>query len=398
MGVLLVVVAIIAAVAGSNLGATIGGGIRDLVCAIGGGGCEAGTPVAATGPDRDGDGVSDADEAAQGTDPGKADSDGDGVLDGDDPVPDGVDVDGDGLSDGEEVALGTDPRNPDSDGDGTPDLEEYELGTDPTRGVLPMTEENVLKPWLRVGMTEDEWRELEDAILDEVNPDGWEGFLFGPTAAGVTLDENGELKLIEIQQAGLNPGALLRIFGAGGRALSATGAAARAAMRLPAATRAALLARGIIPGVARVRPPIPPRTPGIVLNSLDDLGRPTGAAATITREMLGTGSAASRSILPPGFAGGAANHARGHLIARALGGSGRDPRNLVTLFNRGANSPVMRDFEAQVANAVRAGQTVRYEVVPIYRGSELVPRAVTLRAAGSGGFRLDVTVLNKGLP
>jgi hypothetical protein len=58
----------------------------------------------------------------------------------------------------------------------------------------------------------------------------------------------------------------------------------------------------------------------------------------------------------------------------------------------------MRDFEAQVAGAVRGGQTVRYEVVPIYRGAELVPRGVTLRAAGSGGFRLDVTVLNKPLP
>jgi hypothetical protein len=58
----------------------------------------------------------------------------------------------------------------------------------------------------------------------------------------------------------------------------------------------------------------------------------------------------------------------------------------------------MRDFEAQVASAVRSGQTVKYEVTPIYRGTELVPRAVTLRAAGSGGFRLDVTVLNKPLP
>ncbi|MDP8995132.1 MAG: hypothetical protein M3N07_09165 [Pseudomonadota bacterium] len=32
---------------------------------------------------------------------------------------------------------------------------------------------------------------------------------------------------------------------------------------------------------------------------------------------------------------------------------------------------------------------------PIYRGSEAVPRAVTLTARGSRGFRLDVVVLNK---
>ena len=59
---------------------------------------------------------------------------------------------------------------------------------------------------------------------------------------------------------------------------------------MPAAARAALIARGVIPGVARVRPPIPPRTPGIVVNKLDELGRTTGAAATITRDMLGTGT------------------------------------------------------------------------------------------------------------
>ena len=47
-----------------------------------------------------------------------------------------------------------------------------------------------------------------------------------------------------------------------------------------------------------------------------------------------------------------------------------------------------------MANAARAGETVRYEVMPIYRGAELVPRAVTLRATGSRGFNLHVTILN----
>jgi hypothetical protein len=56
----------------------------------------------------------------------------------------------------------------------------------------------------------------------------------------------------------------------------------------------------------------------------------------------------------------------------------------------------MRGFENQVRAAVEAGETVRYTAQPIYRGSELVPRGVTLSARGSRGFRLDVTVLNKG--
>lgn len=71
------------------------------------------TPVDA-GPDRDGDGLSDADEQARGTDPDNPDSDGDGV------------------SDGDEVDRGIDPLDPDSDGDGIPDGDEIDLGTDPS--------------------------------------------------------------------------------------------------------------------------------------------------------------------------------------------------------------------------------------------------------------------------
>ena len=63
--------------------------------------------------DRDGDGLSDEEEADRGTNPDVADTDGDGLLDGD------------------EVARGTDPTNPDSDGDGIPDGAEVDIGTDP---------------------------------------------------------------------------------------------------------------------------------------------------------------------------------------------------------------------------------------------------------------------------
>jgi hypothetical protein len=165
---------------------------------------------------------------------------------------------------------------------------------------------------------------------------------------------------------------------------------------LPAASRAALVARGVLPATARAvgRLPIPPQSPGVVLGELDDLGRATGASATISREMLNTGTDAAQSIKPPGFLGRAAEHARGHLIAKMLGGTGRDARNLVTLYQNPVNSPIMRDFEQEVYGAVKAGQTVRYTVQPIYRGAEEVPRAVTLRATGSGGFNLRVTILN----
>ena len=99
---------------------------------------------------------------------------------------------------------------------------------------------------------------------------------------------------------------------------------------------------------------------------LDEFSRPTQMQARITQDMIGTGSAASRTIQPPGFITGArgANRARGHLLGDQLGGSGREARNLVTLEQNIANSPVMRDFEAAVWQAVEGGQIVDYTVLP----------------------------------
>ena len=80
-------------------------------------GADAGTisdPPVCTDVDTDGDGICDADEIANGTDPNNSDSDGDGIDDGD------------------EESLGTDPNNSDSDGDGISDGDELTLGTDPT--------------------------------------------------------------------------------------------------------------------------------------------------------------------------------------------------------------------------------------------------------------------------
>ena len=87
--------------------------------------------------DGDGDGIIDALDSAV------ADADGDGVVDQQDPanmdpcIPNGdnaaclavTDSDGDGLSDAAEAALGSDPNDPDSDGDGSDDG--TEVGADP---------------------------------------------------------------------------------------------------------------------------------------------------------------------------------------------------------------------------------------------------------------------------
>lgn len=97
-------------------------------------------PVATESPsgDIDGDGLSDIDEAAYGSDPLNRDYDADGLLDGEEVYVYGTDplnndTDGDGLLDGEEVnQMGTSPATTDSDGDGLSDAEEiYTYGTSP---------------------------------------------------------------------------------------------------------------------------------------------------------------------------------------------------------------------------------------------------------------------------
>lgn len=55
----------------------------------------------------------------------------------------------------------------------------------------------------------------------------------------------------------------------------------------------------------------------------------------------------------------------------------------------------MSSFERQVRKAVEAGETIKYSATPIYKGNQLVPSGVTLSANGSGGFQLDVTILNR---
>lgn len=80
--------------------------------------------------DADGDGLTDVEEIALGTDPNDADTDDDGMDDGTEvdvaegsgcPNPLDPDSDDDNILDGDEVILGTDPCDPDTDGDGVQD-------------------------------------------------------------------------------------------------------------------------------------------------------------------------------------------------------------------------------------------------------------------------------------
>ncbi|SKR15256.1 Uncharacterised protein [Mycobacteroides abscessus subsp. massiliense] len=130
-----------------------------------------------------------------------------------------------------------------------------------------------------------------------------------------------------------------------------------------------------------------------VYQGLDNLGRPTGITARITPDMIGTGTRAGKAT-PPGWVPDN-GLARGHMLAKVLGGSGTESRNIVSIIQNPVNSPVMRDFEMSVANAVKGGQAVDYAVTPLYRGAAEMPEAVQIIAKGSDGFDLAVTVLNR---
>lgn len=87
--------------------------------------------------DSDGDGLTDIEEADLGTDPSDADTD------------------DDGLRDGAEQGIGTDPTDPDTDGDTLEDGAEVEVGLDPTE---PDSDG-------------DGWRDGEESGTDPLDPD-----------------------------------------------------------------------------------------------------------------------------------------------------------------------------------------------------------------------------------
>ncbi|MGX7024185.1 DNA/RNA non-specific endonuclease [Vagococcus hydrophili] len=132
----------------------------------------------------------------------------------------------------------------------------------------------------------------------------------------------------------------------------------------------------------------------------DQFDRPTTAEALITPAMIGTGTGAKQDIRPPGFISGTDpnNHSRGHLIGRQLGGSGEDPKNLVTLYQNPVNTPFMTKYENMVRKAADNGETIRYRVKPIYEGDIGMPTAVQMEGKGLNKhtkINFNVTIENK---
>ncbi|MGW1131606.1 DNA/RNA non-specific endonuclease [Streptomyces griseoluteus] len=136
------------------------------------------------------------------------------------------------------------------------------------------------------------------------------------------------------------------------------------------------------------------RQPPTYCKPLDGLGRAQGVDTTITKSMLNTGSKASRRVKPPGWLGDTADHTRGHLLARSLGGDGSAPENIVIMYST-ANNEVMEKLEEQIYKVVDAGHDVAYSATPFYRNpTDLIPAGVRVVAKG-GGLDIDQTIINK---
>ncbi|MDR9964011.1 DNA/RNA non-specific endonuclease [Enterobacter cloacae subsp. cloacae] len=97
---------------------------------------------------------------------------------------------------------------------------------------------------------------------------------------------------------------------------------------------------------------------GIKYGDLDNLGRPTGVQARLNATHINTGTHANPNIQPRFITGAGSNRARGHFAWCQLGGSGDDVRNLVTIQQRPANTPVMSAVEGRIRKALEQGETI----------------------------------------
>lgn len=117
--------------------------------------------------------------------------------------------------------------------------------------------------------------------------------------------------------------------------------------------------------------------------------------ARLNASHINTGTHTNTNIQPPGFITGAGCHrARGHLLGRQLGCSDDDVRNLISIPQRPANTPVMIGIEGRIRKTLEQGEVVDLNITPIYHGPSRMLADITIKAEGSGGFFEHVTVLN----
>ncbi|CAK1253207.1 DNA/RNA non-specific endonuclease [Fructobacillus tropaeoli] len=140
--------------------------------------------------------------------------------------------------------------------------------------------------------------------------------------------------------------------------------------------------------------------------NLDSLGRPQSAQALLNRQLMPTKKRERLTIKTPGYhairTGNEENdwlYNRSHLIGYQLSGSNNNAKNLVTGTRQlnadsRVNSESMVTFENQIADYLKASANhyVRYQVTPVYRGAELVPRGVWMQGQSINDDRVKFNV------
>lgn len=125
--------------------------------------------------------------------------------------------------------------------------------------------------------------------------------------------------------------------------------------------------------------------PATRMGGLNERNQSSYAQVTARNDVVGTGTKARRSLKPPGWqeAGPSTppHQVRGHLIARVLGGTGRDLRNLATISSR--VNQQMWEFERIILARTRKGEVIYYHVQPIYCKHGGAPTAIVMTATGS---------------
>lgn len=123
-------------------------------------------------------------------------------------------------------------------------------------------------------------------------------------------------------------------------------------------------------------------------SALDKLGRAQTAIACLGKKTLPTAPRGSIGMIKPAgfkttkydFIDGKYLYNRCHLIAYELSAENANKKNLTT-GTRYLNTKGMLPYENKVASFIkRTGKHVLYRTTPIYNGSELLPRGVTIEA------------------
>ncbi|MFE0024920.1 DNA/RNA non-specific endonuclease [Amycolatopsis sp. NPDC059021] len=134
--------------------------------------------------------------------------------------------------------------------------------------------------------------------------------------------------------------------------------------------------------------------------------RATGIVAKLCAP-LPSGTRTDIDVAPEGHTktdGRGHNYDKLHLLAKSLGGSGSDLRNLVTGYANAVNRSQMTRVERAVRKAVEGGEQIYYRVTPIYienrddldaYGNKNVPAYIIMDAIGNKGTCAHAVITNR---